>query len=908
MTSGTVTANQIAFTTPGSVTTNPTNGMNITGGTLYLGAPNISYPVTGLGANFFFNLSGGTISAIQNWSTACSAPINLTNVNGNITFQAADINGTPFNMAFSGPVKGVGGFYKTGGGVLTLSGADNYSGATVVSNGTLVVSTINSPVGGDLAVEGDSLAAGLPTNSVVVASSGQSWSIGNLTYDTGAPTVDFNYGNFGPSTTVAPIQVNGNLAFNVTPQVTVEGSAIAAGTYPLIQYSGALSGTPPTAVVLSNSYSGYVTNIASTRTIALVITNSLVTNGLVWAVGSGVWDTTTPNWVKGGSPATYSDPNPVTFNDSASGPFPITVTTATTVSPGGITVIATNNYAIAGPGAIAGSGTLLKAGSGTLTLSGTNTYSGGTTIALGGGTLNINYGGNGVNNSAIGAGPLTINTGAKIDNTSGQAITLLTPIPEFWNDDWTFLGTANLNLGAAPVTLGNGQVVLTVVSNVLEVDGQIGESSPLSGIQKQGNGTLTLSNLNTFSGGMDVEAGTLDINSDGSVGSGTLTLGNANIDNTSGAAVTLNSAPSSILLKGAVTFLGTTNLDLGATTITVQTATVNVNSNTLFIEGALNGASTSITKNGPGALTIGGSASSGSVSFTINGGTVNLNRQTGFIGINTQGATINTNAALVILNPTGFEFNLSPLTLNGGLLEWNGDNETLGSLAFNSGILRDSNPTTAQLSLAVGGFLTLGGFADFDITNGATLTINGIINGTATNGVLLKTGAGTLVLATNTTYVGNTTISNGTLSLTYATLPTNSTVTIATNAVLSLNFANADTNVVGMLILNGTNASVGLHNATTDPDYIAGNGNLLVTSQSTINPNPGAIQFSVAGGTLNLAWPTNAGWLLQAETNPPGVGLNGTNWVTLPGSDAITNLGVTINPTNGPTFYRLLQP
>jgi autotransporter-associated beta strand protein len=906
MSGGSITANQIAFTQPGSLaTSNPTNGINFTGGTLYLGAPNISYPVAGMGTNFFLNLSGGTVAAIQNWSPACSAPVNLSNVNGNVTFQAADTNGTAYNLAFSGPLTGVGGFYKTGAGMLTLSGANNYAGLTVVSNGTLAVSTLHLPVTGPLTIEGDLATAG-PVSSVVIASSGQSWTTGTMTYDTGMPTADFNYGSFNPSTTVAPIQVNGNLVFNVTPQVTVEGSAIPAGIFPLITYTGTLSGTPPTTVGLSG-YSGYITNITATKTIALVVTSSPVVSGLVWAVGSGAWDMSTHDWTYNGVVTNYSDPEPVTFNDSASGPFPITISATGTVNPQSITVSATNSYVIAGPGVIAGTAGLTKSGTGTLTLSGTNTYSGGTTVELGGGTLNLNYGGDGANNSAIGTGPLTLKTGARLGNTSGHAITLLTPIMQYWNDDWTFAGTNNLNLGSAPVTLGNGQVVLTVVTNILEEDGQISDNGLVYGIQKQGNGTLTLSNMNTFSGGMDVEAGVLNINSDGAVGSGPLTLANnAAIDNTSGSAVTLNSGPGTINVKG-FTFLGTGNLDLGSAPVTVQTSTLNVNGNTLFFEGALNGASTSLTKTGLGALTIGGSANTGSVTFNINAGTINLNRQSGFIGINVQGVTINPGAALVILNPTGSEFYQTPVTLNGGLLEWNGDNETLAGLIFNSGILRDSNPTAATLSLVSGGLLTLGGTNQFDVTNGATLTINGTVAGTTTNTILLKTGAGTMVLASNLNYAGNTTVSNGVLSLDYPDLATNSTVTIATSATLNLNFTNGDTNTVGTLILNGTTAAAGLHNASTDPAYITGTGSLLVPSAVTINPYPGTIQTSISGNTLNLAWPTNAGWLLQVQTNSIQVGV-GTNWVTLPGSGTITNLSVTINPTNGTVFYRMVHP
>ena len=80
--------------------------------------------------------------------------MNLTNVNGNITFQAADASGNPFSMALSGALTGVGGLNKSGGGTLTLSGTNTYGGATVVSNGTLSVSTLYSPVNGPLTLDG----------------------------------------------------------------------------------------------------------------------------------------------------------------------------------------------------------------------------------------------------------------------------------------------------------------------------------------------------------------------------------------------------------------------------------------------------------------------------------------------------------------------------------------------------------------------------------------------------------------------------------------------------------------------------------------------------------------------------------------------------------------------------------
>ena len=80
--------------------------------------------------------------------------------------------------------------------------------------------------------------------------------------------------------------------------------------------------------------------------------------------------------------------------------------------------------------------------------------------------------------------------------------------------------------------------------------------------------------------------------------------------------------------------------------------------------------------------------------------------------------------------------------------------------------------------------------------------------------------------------------------------------------------------------------------------------NISLVSLTVVNPNPGPIQWSSAGGQLAMSWPTNMGWTLQVQTNSPGVGL-GTNWVNVPGSTTITNVVVPVSPTNGSVFYRL---
>ena len=211
------------------------------------------------------------------------------------------------------------------------------------------------------------------------------------------------------------------------------------------------------------------------------------------------------------------------FDDTATGPFPVTVTNVSLVNPSAITVLGTNVWTISGNGgSIAGGASLTKAGSGTLTLSGTNTYSGGTTVS--GGQLNINNGGDGVANSAIGTGPLTLALGAKVDNTSGQSVTLQPTIAQSWLDDWTFIGSTNLNTGAGAVTLGSSVVVLTVSSNKLEVGGAISDGGNAYKLEKAGNGTLTLGTDNTFSGGMQLDSGLLLIKTANGLGNGVFNI------------------------------------------------------------------------------------------------------------------------------------------------------------------------------------------------------------------------------------------------------------------------------------------------------------------------------------------------------------------------------------------------
>jgi hypothetical protein len=150
-------------------------------------------------------------------------------------------------------------------------------------------------------------------------------------------------------------------------------------------------------------------------------------------------------------------------------------------------------------------------------------------------------------------------------------------------------------------------------------------------------------------------------------------------------------------------------------------------------------------------------------------------------------------------------------------------------------------------------------------------------------------------------------VSAGTLILAFPDLTNTTTVTIAANAMLNLNFAGGETNTVSGLVINGVSKAPGMYNSTTDPTAIVGTGNLLVVPVApTINANPGILQLSPAGGgILQLAWPTNGGWILQSNS----VSLTAKDsWFPIQNSTNLTNLSVTIDPAATNVFFRLLHP
>jgi hypothetical protein len=86
-----------------------------------------------------------------------------------------------------------------------------------------------------------------------------------------------------------------------------------------------------------------------------------------------------------------------------------------------------------------------------------------------------------------------------------------------------------------------------------------------------------------------------------------------------------------------------------------------------------------------------------------------------------------------------------------------------------------------------------------------------------------------------------------------------------------------------------------------------GSGSITVlTGPAATASYPTNITTTVSGGVLTLAWPaTHLGWYAQSNS----VALENTNfWFDIAGSQAVTNLNITLDPSLPNVFYRLRHP
>jgi autotransporter-associated beta strand protein len=186
-------------------------------------------------------------------------------------------------------------------------------------------------------------------------------------------------------------------------------------------------------------------------------------------------------------------------------------------------------------GVISGTGGLTKTGAGTLTLSGTNTYTGPTTINEG--ILSI---------SSIGDGGVDGNIG----QASNSADNLI-----LGGGILKYTGSSASTDRAFTLTAGT-QSTLNFATNTLTFTGNCGNNTNGSLI-KIGTGILTLSGANTFSGGITLSEGTINIDNNAALGTGIFTI---NSGTTINALNANRSITNPLSIGGSFTFTGTYNL------------------------------------------------------------------------------------------------------------------------------------------------------------------------------------------------------------------------------------------------------------------------------------------------------------------------------------------------------------
>jgi fibronectin-binding autotransporter adhesin len=286
-----------------------------------------------------------------------------------------------------------------------------------------------------------------------------------------------------------------------------------------------------------------------------------------------------------------------------------------------------------------GNGSALAAeGSSAITIPNNFTLSANVTNNFVGNAAGITYSGN----WTMGANRLTFETGnvaANIDIISG----VLSGTGGFAVSDVGTLKLSGVNtysgntaiISPAVVTIsGAGQLGSGTYAGNITNGGAFTYSSSanqtLSGIisgagtfTNNGSGALTLSGVNTFTKGLAMNGGTLNINNNAALGTsaGTFTVTGGTIDNTSAGSVTTASLPEA--WNGDFAYTGTQPLNLGAGAVTPSAnRQITVNGNTLTVGGVIGGAFT-LTKAGPGTLALNG-VNTFSGGTTISAGTLTI--------------------------------------------------------------------------------------------------------------------------------------------------------------------------------------------------------------------------------------------------------------------------------------------
>jgi len=856
--------------------------LTIAGGAV--GASGTAVTTNAVAANADFSIAGtGALTLGGTMTLNANRIITNNDTTGTTTFGA--ISGATRTLTFSGngntAVTGIigtttGTLTKNGTGVLTLSGANTYTGATAINGGTLALSGANGSI--------------LTTGSIA------SIAVGTTAGPGGAMTLDnasANNTNRVPDASTLTLN-NGTINFigNATAASTETiGAITAAKGANLINLSGGASGK----VAVLTSTAGAITRTAG-ATLNIIVANGTsqqfkFTGGSA-GINKGVFfGATAANdfaYYPGAGAAvvapTYGS------GDFATPAATLTASKHNKLSGNDASQAAVSIYSLNMPGNYG-----ITALTGNLTFS--NAADKGAIIKSGGGAAQIGTAGDANDIVGVAAGELVINTVAAGDNlTLNVGITATTTaltktgagtLTLTANRDYLYTGATNVNAGTLVLNSLTSAAAGGFRSNVTINNGgtaKLGASNKMidtAVFTVNAGGTLDLAGYSDSigalggSGSVTNSTGTSTL----SLASGTQTF--SGVIGGSGLGITVSGATET--LSGANTYTGPTTLTGGTLSVGASNNLGAAASNLVFDGGTLQVTGTSLTSfSGIGHA----------VSFN-SGKTVGLDIAAIFVAdqVLNQGAggLTKLGAGTLVLNQANTYTGATTLTA-GSLRVETADNlgDAASNLVFNGGTLQVMGTTLTSLS-GIGHTVvyTAGKLVGLDINNAAnTFTADQVLS--QTTGGLTKWGDGTLVLNQANTYTGVTTLAGGVMS-----------VSDLQNAGTASNIgAYAAAGAAG-LVLNPNQSTATLRytggNTTTDRGF-------TLSSNTTIDVNQAGTTLtlgncSLAGAMLTVTGGAGSSLALGAVTLTGAATLNPATANLTVASVTATNQNLTLTGT-----------